>query len=463
MGLLLALLSAAFGLAVSLVLASVGPSGLCPDGGGCDAVLRSTHAHLFGVPLAYLGVLYYVAVAFLAFWWCATGSRLGRCGVVILGFAGAAVSAYLLGVQVFAVRAFCPWCLASAAATVGVLAGGWRGTHGVPRPGAVAGLGALAIVGLVIAVLYRPRADPVLARFDGATIRASDLERDDPKLSAEVGKAEYVARATYVRRKFASMAISAEAERQHVAPEALTKEQVDDVVEKRRPELEAKARELTSDDDARRQEMLATLLDEARSERRAAWVAGLLKSHQATSLVRPPEGRKIDVDPSLAHRLGPDHAKVDVTVFADLQCAVCAQLESALEAIRGESPDVSVSFVHFPLRGHDFSEEAAIVGEGVARERGDAAFFVYVRTLYEDVTKVDSARIAQAAQQQGVSPEQSEAFRKDPALVARVQKSAAFARAAHLEGAPEVLINGRLIEGTLDLATLRARIAAARG
>ncbi len=426
-------------------------------------MLGSRWGHPLGVPLGYWGVVYYLGVTFVALWWGATGSRWGRAGVLALGVVGVGVSAVLVAVQAFVIHGFCPWCLASAVATCGVLAGGWRGRAGLARPGWVAAVGAIAVLGMAAAVLYRPRPNTVLARFDGVVMRASDLERDDPALAAELEKDVYQTQLTYVRRKAASLAIAAEAAKRGVTPDALTAAEVDAVVAQQRAALESRAKEIAPDDEARRAEILASMLEDARAERRAEWMRGLVAGHTLDVLVREPAGRPITVDLSLAHRQGPADAKVQLVVFADLQCPVCAQLDGALERLRRSQPDLAVYFRHFPLRGHAFAEEAAVVGEGIARDKGDAAFAAYKAGLYEDVSAVDSERIATVAERVGATPAELAGWRSDATLMDRVRRSAAEARASQLDGAPSVILNGRKLDGPLDEASLRARIREAAG
>ena len=95
---------------------------LCPGGSdGCDKVLNSVWGSLFGQPLALFGCLAYLAVLFMAVlplvlpgeargelnsrsWW----------GLALLTTAMAVFSLVLLGLMVFKIQAFCPFCLLSA-------------------------------------------------------------------------------------------------------------------------------------------------------------------------------------------------------------------------------------------------------------------------------------------------------------------------------------------------------------
>ncbi len=86
--------------------------------GGCATVAASPYAVMFGVPLAYLGVLYYVAVLiFLVA--LLRGFRHTYASHALVGITafGAIDSVYFLYLQGFVINAFCVYCIISAIAT----------------------------------------------------------------------------------------------------------------------------------------------------------------------------------------------------------------------------------------------------------------------------------------------------------------------------------------------------------
>lgn len=76
---------------------------MCPTS-GCAAVQRSSYSELAGVPVAYLGVAGYLAIAFVS-------RRRLTCGALVL--AAAVFAGYLLYAQLVLIDAVCVWCLAS--------------------------------------------------------------------------------------------------------------------------------------------------------------------------------------------------------------------------------------------------------------------------------------------------------------------------------------------------------------
>jgi len=90
----------------------------CPVGGKCDRVLESKYNSIFGVSNDLAGLFYYAGVfgiAFLLLLGTTTliGVPLGV-GLFLMGASGLVFSVILTGIQAFALKAWCSWCLASA-------------------------------------------------------------------------------------------------------------------------------------------------------------------------------------------------------------------------------------------------------------------------------------------------------------------------------------------------------------
>jgi len=116
---------------------------------GCDTVRESAWAHPLGVPMPVLGIAFFAAALALGFVDPARGApRLRRA----LALAGAVGAAALIGVQAFAIGAWCKLCLVADLAALGhavaVLAGA-----GALRLSAARGIAAGSALGAAIAAL----------------------------------------------------------------------------------------------------------------------------------------------------------------------------------------------------------------------------------------------------------------------------------------------------------------------
>ncbi len=85
----------------------------CGLGGGCDQVLNSPYATLFGVPIAWFGVAFYsIAAGCGLFAWFGFEQSL-RLSFILSGLAFL-FTVYLFYLQAAVIRAFCDYCLLSA-------------------------------------------------------------------------------------------------------------------------------------------------------------------------------------------------------------------------------------------------------------------------------------------------------------------------------------------------------------
>jgi uncharacterized membrane protein len=84
---------------------------------GCDAVLTSEYAYLFGIPLAYLGVLYYLSVLFGSALYYQTEKRLFLKAIATVVGGGFLFTLWLIYLQAAVINAFCQFCLISALLT----------------------------------------------------------------------------------------------------------------------------------------------------------------------------------------------------------------------------------------------------------------------------------------------------------------------------------------------------------
>ena len=124
-GIVLILILAFCGLADSVYLAQHEASGaplLCNIANsavlsGCNVVASSPYSHLFGIPLAEYGVLFYGILFVLAALELAVFDRLVRRAIRFISLIGVFISFYFIIIQIFVIGAFCIYCLASALIT----------------------------------------------------------------------------------------------------------------------------------------------------------------------------------------------------------------------------------------------------------------------------------------------------------------------------------------------------------
>lgn len=89
------------------------PKGGVPQCGplpGCQEVARSEYSHLFGVPVAFFGVILSITLFILAIWWWRTNSYKVLLTHYLLSLVGVIFELYFQYRQFFDIHAFCIWC-----------------------------------------------------------------------------------------------------------------------------------------------------------------------------------------------------------------------------------------------------------------------------------------------------------------------------------------------------------------
>ena len=91
---------------------------------GCTDVLTSKYSEFGGIPLSWLGLAFYVTVfslaVFIAFENPKKDSGLPLRTIFYLSGVGLIISALLVGIQAFILKAFCEYCLLSAALVLSI-------------------------------------------------------------------------------------------------------------------------------------------------------------------------------------------------------------------------------------------------------------------------------------------------------------------------------------------------------
>lgn len=82
--------------------------------GGCETVLTSKYAQIFGIPVSLMGTLYYLAIIVLIIIFLDTKKEIFLRIPVLLSFLGLIASIYFSYLQLFVINAFCPYCAVSA-------------------------------------------------------------------------------------------------------------------------------------------------------------------------------------------------------------------------------------------------------------------------------------------------------------------------------------------------------------
>ncbi|MBU6230569.1 MAG: vitamin K epoxide reductase family protein [Cyanobacteria bacterium REEB459] len=179
----------------------------CPTE-GCEKVLASPYAMVFGLPLSLFGFLGYLTMLLLATspWWfpgsqdqATAESVKTRTWPVMFALASAMVvfSGYLVTVMAFQIQAFCPFCVASALFSLAmfliILCGHrWKD------------LGQILFIGIMVGVVTLTGVLALYAPLRGGSSSTAGGGQAGPPISSASGPAE-IALAQYLKDKGISM------------------------------------------------------------------------------------------------------------------------------------------------------------------------------------------------------------------------------------------------------------------
>ena len=141
--------------------------GLAPCGtsifSSCNAVLASSYAVVYGIPLALLGVIHYTLLFVSAGVFIKNKNNYFGALVVFLSYAGIVVSAYLMYLQAYVIQAYCIYCIASALLSLIIFILVWQNLYTQRK--------FLNI--LIIGSLYKYLLKPILFRLDPEKVHES--------------------------------------------------------------------------------------------------------------------------------------------------------------------------------------------------------------------------------------------------------------------------------------------------
>lgn len=150
------------------------------------------------------------------------------------------------------------------------------------------------------------------------------------------------------------------------------------------------------------------------------------------------------------------NGKVTVVEFFDYRCGYCKQIAPEVIKLIDANPDVRFVFKDFPIFGAESIEAAAITQ--AARDQGKY-LPLYTQFLQaQDLTEADMRRIVSA---QGMDFDGLRKKALEPAISAHLQATHDLAKTLGLDGTPQFLIDGEIVQGA-NLPALKAAIAKAK-
>lgn len=173
------------------------------------------------------------------------------------------------------------------------------------------------------------------------------------------------------------------------------------------------------------------------------------------------EGKKGEIENrNLSPIAGNPEGDVAVVEFFDYRCGYCKKVSPVISQLLSEDKNVALILKELPILG-PASEKATEVALAVYALDKSKYLQLHDALMASNDLNSEDAIIAKALAL-GIDKEQLKAQMAKPDNIAEAKRNHELATQLGIRGTPAFIVNGELIPGAADLATLKEKIADAR-
>jgi len=421
-------------------------SGACTAGAACGSVLESEYSRALGVPLAAYGLGLFTALLLASL-------RRALGWVRLFAVAGSLPGPFLIYLQAAQLHAWCPFCLVSTALLFAIailsVRGGraWVDLTRAPSYLAALGLPVLLVLTMEHGLVARDIRRALSPDVPVALIAGERVPLDNVPEVGRLEWEEYRARLRYVEAEV----LKREAAVQGTTPEDLVRKNVDMKVPLPEADILAKYKEEGGAGGPTREKRLqiaAGLALERRPAVEEAYFRGLFEKYRVSVELRPPAAREqIPLCPRDGPVQGPADSKLEIVVFSDFSCPMCARVHEWLKTL---DVPARVAFRNLPLGPPG---PPAFAGYA-AHEQG--RFWEFADVLFKHRTELDPKRLDEYAAEAKLDLEKFHACLASGRPRAAVEADMEEARTLGVQTAPTLFLNGVHFVGIPDERLVRA-------
>lgn len=331
-------------------------------------------------------------------------------------------------------------------------------------PTLAAFMSALLVAGVLVVLVSCTQGggDPVVAEFDGKSVKASEafggVKTRLFDLEEEVFRTKEQAINEYVEQRL----LEAQAKKQNMAIDQLLEKETGggaaaEVSDKDIEAFLASKGLSLKDPRIRKDDVKDYLKYRQKFEKRQAYVAKLRQTAKVKLHIKEPESPKLSPTVEGYPTWGNSKAPVTIVEFSDFQCPFCSRAVPALERIKSEyGPDkVRIVFRDMPLPSHDRAVPAANAAH-CANEQGK--FWEMHNVLFENQGKLADADLKEHAKKAGVDLAKFTACFDAKKFQGDIDKSRAEAEKLGISATPSFVINGTLLQGAQPFEKFKEKI-----
>jgi protein-disulfide isomerase len=218
-------------------------------------------------------------------------------------------------------------------------------------------------------------------------------------------------------------------------------------------------------------EKFQSLIDEQLGKAKALLAAGTPRAKVYDELMKegkeppPPEKKTLPPPPPDAPSKGPAGAKVVIQEFSEFECPFCKRVGPTMKEIEQEYGNkVRIVWRHLPLPFHQNAQLASEAAQEAFAQKGSAAFWQYHDKLFDAQGTpggLERPNLEKIAGEVGLDMTKFKAALDSRKHKERIEKDAAAAKEAGINGTPGFVINGYFLSGAQPTAAFKKLIARA--
>jgi protein-disulfide isomerase len=297
------------------------------------------------------------------------------------------------------------------------------------------------------------RPSSAVASVGGETIEASELESAGAAKLFALYTQEYQLRKQILDDLINKRLLEKEAKTRGISVDELTRVEVDG---KAAPVTEAEQKAFYEQNKARfgqateadaMKGIEAGLRQQRIAARKTEYLAGLRKTASVKVMLEPP---RVKIDVAGGPAKGPESAPITIVEFSDFQCPYCFRANASLKAVEEKYPGkVRLVFRNFPLT--QIHPNAAKAAEAASCANDQGKFWQMHDRLFANQTKLSVPELKQHATDIGLEAAAFETCLDSGKHTADWKKTVDEGQKYGLSGTPSFFINGRLIVGAQPL------------
>jgi protein-disulfide isomerase len=295
---------------------------------------------------------------------------------------------------------------------------------------------------------------PVVAEINGRKITRGEFEAQRAEKLLQAQNTYYQAERKVLEEFIGQALLEQQAQREHCSVEELLARHVQSTLPPDPPEAALRVYyeglETNQPFEAVRAQILAHLRQRRFEKAQAAYLQSLREQAQVVVSLTPPKAQVSLQDTPLR---GAAQAPVLVVEFADYECPYCQQVNPALQKLAAEyGGRLAWAYKDAPLPMHPHAQKAA---EAAHCAGVQGKYWEYHDRLFAS-KQYEVADLKQQARQLQLDGAAFDRCLDTGAQAGAVQAQLAEFEKFGLTGTPSFFINGRLLSGAADYATLRS-------